>query len=320
MKKTNPLFTICMPVYKSEAYIKFAIEDLLRQTFSDFECLVIDDESPDNAFLVAKDTAGGDPRFVFIKNKKNLGVSATRNKGIERAKGKYILFLDSDDRFDYALLERVSQHITGECVPDVITWEFGQVGPSDEKIKVLEGWREAEIARNSKPTGGYSPKEIKEKIFQVNTGHMCVKAFNITYLKKIEQSFDTSIKFSEDALFSYVAICLARCVAVVDSDNILYFYRRDQPDSAMHTIDLSNQMSDQLRVINELSRTLKKHDLYKEYRGSFEEWMQSSMGAMIRRITSNYIDKRNILDAQIFGILHSKSWKITRLLRKNKMI
>lgn len=320
MKKTNPLFTICMPVYKSEAYIQFAIEDLLRQTFSDFECLVIDDKSPDNALSVAKETAAEDPRFVFMKNKKNLGVSATRNKGIEKAKGRYILFLDSDDRFDYGLLERISQQITEECSPDVITWEFGQVGPNEEKIKVLEGWREAEIARSSKPVGVYTPLEVKEKIFQVNINSMCVKAFRVAYLIDNNIKLSTSMKFAEDALFSHTATCLAKKIVAINDDSILYFYRRDQPDSAMHTIDMSSQMKDQLEAIRRLSQLLNSHDLYTTYQSSFNTWIYHGVGSIIHRITNNYKDNRNMIDAQIFSILRSRSWRITRLLRKNKAI
>ncbi len=91
----SPLISVILPVYNREKYIGEAINSLLNQTCQDFEIIVIDDASTDNSLSIIK--AYYDFRIKVIENKSNLGVSASRNRGIEISKGSYIAFLDSDD-------------------------------------------------------------------------------------------------------------------------------------------------------------------------------------------------------------------------------
>lgn len=91
----NPLVSVIIPVYNQELYIGEAISSILNQTFSDFELLVIDDASNDHTLARIQEYA--DTRLTVIKNIWNLGNSATRNRGISIAKGKYICVMDSDD-------------------------------------------------------------------------------------------------------------------------------------------------------------------------------------------------------------------------------
>jgi glycosyltransferase involved in cell wall biosynthesis len=90
-----PYFSIIIPVYNREKRIATAIESVLNQEFSDFELLIIDDASTDNTKAVV--TNYSDARISYHRNEQNLERCNSRNIGIERAKGKYICFLDSDD-------------------------------------------------------------------------------------------------------------------------------------------------------------------------------------------------------------------------------
>ncbi|WP_120190197.1 glycosyltransferase family 2 protein [Ammoniphilus oxalaticus] len=91
-----PKFTVVIPTYNREKYIKKAIRSVLKQTYKDFECIVVDDASTDNTPKIVKSFGN---RVKYVRHKKNLGGSAARNTGIAKAKGKYIAFLDSDDKF-----------------------------------------------------------------------------------------------------------------------------------------------------------------------------------------------------------------------------
>jgi glycosyltransferase involved in cell wall biosynthesis len=91
----SPRVTVVIPVYNREKYVGIAIDSILSQTFADFELLVIDDGSVDRSRDVV--LAYNDPRIRLVCNNTNLGVSATRNKGIQLARGEYLAFLDSDD-------------------------------------------------------------------------------------------------------------------------------------------------------------------------------------------------------------------------------
>jgi len=91
----HPKITVLMPVYNTERFVSAAINSILKQSFIDFEFLVLDDGSTDGT--VAKVEAFTDKRIRFIRNTKNKGVALTLNHGIELAKGKYIVRMDADD-------------------------------------------------------------------------------------------------------------------------------------------------------------------------------------------------------------------------------
>ena len=90
-----PLVSILMPVFKTAPYLREAMDSMLCQTFQDYELIVLDDCSPDNAEEIL-DTYD-DPRIVRYKGEKNVGLSNVLNVGIGMARGKYIARMDSDD-------------------------------------------------------------------------------------------------------------------------------------------------------------------------------------------------------------------------------
>lgn len=91
----TPLVSILMPVYNTAPYLREAMDSMLAQTFTDFELIVLNDCSPDNADEIL-DTYD-DPRIVRYKGEKNVGLSNVLNVGIEMAQGNYIARMDSDD-------------------------------------------------------------------------------------------------------------------------------------------------------------------------------------------------------------------------------
>jgi len=104
-KAGSPLVTVVTPAYNIAKYVGEAVDSVLRQTFHDFEYLVIDDGSDDNSIDVVKAHSGDDPRFRLVAGE-HRGLSAARNAGIREARGEYIAFLDGDDRWHPKFLER----------------------------------------------------------------------------------------------------------------------------------------------------------------------------------------------------------------------
>lgn len=93
----QPAVSVLMTVYNSEKYIARAIESILNQTFTDFEFIIIDDQSSDKTREIIEFYRQKDKRLVFFKNENNLGIIPNRNKLISLAKGKYIAWQDADD-------------------------------------------------------------------------------------------------------------------------------------------------------------------------------------------------------------------------------
>ena len=92
-----PKITVIMPAYKAAKTITYSIDALLSQTFKDIEVLVVDDFSPDDTYDVCMEKYKNEPRVIILRQEKNQGPAAARNRAIEEAAGDYITFLDSDD-------------------------------------------------------------------------------------------------------------------------------------------------------------------------------------------------------------------------------
>jgi glycosyltransferase involved in cell wall biosynthesis len=102
------MFSIVIPLYNKEKYIKRAITSVLDQTIQDFEIIVVNDGSTDNSTNIVKSIT--DNRIKLI-NQENQGVSVARNTGIENTKNEYIAFLDADDKWEPYFLEEIRKLI-----------------------------------------------------------------------------------------------------------------------------------------------------------------------------------------------------------------
>lgn len=111
----NPVISIIVPCYNQAQYLSETLLSVLNQDFQDWECLIINDGSPDNTEEVAKEWVAKDNRFKYLP-KPNTGVSDTRNYGIRQAKGEYILPLDSDDKIDNLYIKKALEVF--ETIPD----------------------------------------------------------------------------------------------------------------------------------------------------------------------------------------------------------
>ena len=94
---TMPQISIVVPAYKAEKTVGKTLESIRRQSFANWEALLINDCSPDGTLTLLETAAAADDRFRVYTNEKNSGVSYSRNRGVELARGEWIAFLDSDD-------------------------------------------------------------------------------------------------------------------------------------------------------------------------------------------------------------------------------
>ena len=116
-----PRVTIIVPCYKQAKYLPVTLTSVYAQTLTDWECLVIDDGSPDETGRIATEWTGRDARFYYHR-KENGGLSSARNFGLRLARGRYIQFLDSDDIIlpeklstQVMELDRIATHSVAFC-------------------------------------------------------------------------------------------------------------------------------------------------------------------------------------------------------------
>ena len=129
MKKLS----VIIPVYNGEKTLKRCIESVLKQKDEDIEIIIINDGSTDASDKIVQEYKEKNPKIISYYQKKNTGVADTRNYGIKKAKGKYILFLDADDYLDIHLYGLVKQYMEKDI--DLIKFKLQR---EDEKRNVIE--------------------------------------------------------------------------------------------------------------------------------------------------------------------------------------
>lgn len=119
-----PKFSIVIPIYNVEKYIKRCLDSVFNQTYKDFEVICVNDGCTDNSMDIVRDYK------TIVVDLEHVSVSEARNKGIEYATGEYILFLDSDDYWDNELLEKIDESTKNN--PDLVRFQVRKVTDSKE--------------------------------------------------------------------------------------------------------------------------------------------------------------------------------------------
>jgi glycosyltransferase involved in cell wall biosynthesis len=106
MKTKSPKVSIIMGAYNTEAYMRKAIQSILKQTYENFEFIIIDDCCTDGTMAIVQEYK--DPRIIIVRNEKNIGLTKSLNIGLAKAKGEYIARMDADD---IAMPDRIEEQV-----------------------------------------------------------------------------------------------------------------------------------------------------------------------------------------------------------------
>lgn len=133
MKKLS----IIIPVYNTEKHLKKCFDSIINQNNSEIEVVIVNDGSTDNSEVIIKEyTSKYKDVFTYYK-KDNTGVSDTRNFGVEKASGKYIMFLDSDDYIDKKLYDNIKKYIDEDI--ELIKYKMQRVDENDKILEIVPG-------------------------------------------------------------------------------------------------------------------------------------------------------------------------------------
>ncbi len=194
----KPFFSIVMPVYNVEKYLKQAVESVLSQTFTDFELLLVDDCSPDKSGALCDALAKEDERLRVMHLEKNSGVSEARNIGRRAAKGQYLMFMDSDDTVESALLSDVYASLQDNRAQVVV---FGM----SEDVYDAQGTLVSEKAVCCKECQFKAQQELRQFIMELEEstlyGYACNKFYDLAYLNSIDLDY-TEHALLEDLFFN----------------------------------------------------------------------------------------------------------------------
>lgn len=207
--------TIIVPVYNVELYIRDCLLSVCNQTYTDIECIIVNDATPDNSMAIVEDVLKfykGDVKFKVINHKKNQGLSAARNTGVSEAKGDYVFFLDSDDE----LMPEAIQLMVNKLV------SYNSVDFLVGGIKVV-GSNVCYLLKSNE----YLPSNIdvltdflKGKYYVMACGKLIKKGF----LEKYSINFVNGI-LHEDILYSFLLAYYAQNAIVMQQDVYIYKIR-----------------------------------------------------------------------------------------------
>lgn len=190
----KPQISIIVPVYNVEKYLRQCLDSIIAQTFTDWECILVDDGSKDNSGSICDEYAQKENRFRVI-HKENGGVSSTRNLGLSEANGNYICFLDSDDRMRPELLKTCIEKI-GDS--DVLIFGFERFGCRTDKM----------ILKDLKVSG---KEDCKSFLYELKENGETSEFFCFPWNKLYKRDllvnhsvlFPTDISLREDEIFAY---------------------------------------------------------------------------------------------------------------------
>lgn len=242
----EPKISIIVPVYKTENFLGRCIESIIRQNFTDFELLLINDGSPDNSGKICEEYAQKDSR-IRVFHKENGGVSTARNLGIVNAIGEYLTFVDSDD---YVSLDYLSRFLSSGANADMYIQGYQLVDTIKKRVKCCK-FEKSQFFRNIA-----EPFLLAEKNGVITSPY--VKLFKRKIVIDNNLKFDIRLKNGEDLVFVLTYLCFVQTVFV--SDFAGYFYVNHGGESlSKRFISFDEMQSQMFRVYGLRNQIIRKH-------------------------------------------------------------
>ena len=233
------LFSIIIPVYNVEKFLRECLDSVLYQTCTDWEAICVNDGSTDGSDAILNEYSAKDMRFNVI-NKVNGGLSSARNIGFDAAKGDYVLFLDSDDWLETNALEVLAANMDNE---DMLCFSGRRFFEADKSFQPSDQLQERHY-----PSGMeyYNDNALQRRDF----AFVCVvlRAYRRMFLLENRLSFKEGI-YHEDNLFTPLTCYYAHGVRTINE--CLYNYR--VRESSITTTENPKRLKDLMGTANDLA-------------------------------------------------------------------
>lgn len=218
---SNISISVLMPVYNSEKFLLETVQAVINQSYIDWELILVDDGSTDNSKEICTKLMNDDKRIKYIFQE-NLGVSHTRNVALENAKGKYIVFVDSDDLIheDYLkiLINSIEKSNSDVSVCNFIERKISNTGKIED------------ITREFYPKEVMEMSEMKDYIMDFGNSGLLNPLWNKIYKREIIENnnitFDEKVETGEDFIFNLQYFRKVKKISFI-KDSLYYYIRRN---------------------------------------------------------------------------------------------
>ncbi len=259
MKNRNQTkVSVIVPVYNAESYIEKCISSLLEQTFQDIEIIFVDDGSTDNSLNIIKGKQKQDSRIRFF-SQKNQYAGAARNKGLNEAVGKYILFLDADDFFEEDMIKDLYIQAEAKEADIVLCGAYRYDDRTGNAVE-QKHW----LRTDCFPSDVFSHKDMGDNLFIVTNNAVWNKLFNRQFI------IDNNIRFqtlhnTNDMYFMMLSLACAERITYIDHPYVYYrAYTFDNIQSKK-----KNHPLDFLKALEALKEALIARNVYPEIKEAF---------------------------------------------------
>ena len=246
---SKPLLTVAMAVYNGARFINETIENILNQTYKDYELLIIDDGSTDKSREIATYWAKKDHRIRLLFKEKNDGISVVRNISIQEARGKYLLMLDSDDLMEPNALEIAIKEAQEKDL-DVVLWYYDTFY-NNKKYKI------------NNPILKKDSIITKKDLLKL-PGFLWIRLFRTQYLKEKNISFPKGL--TKHDIPAHWKIITDLNVKISFIPKVLFHYRQ-HPFAISQKKDKS--LFSLIKIMDIVKDNLIKDHLYLEYKNEF---------------------------------------------------
>lgn len=289
--------TVVLTVYNTEDCLAACLDDILAQTFSDYELVCVDDGSTDGSADLLKLYAPRFSAFTLIQQE-NAGPAAARNVGMDCARGTYLMLLDSDDRFEPTLFEQLmdaaqrTQSDIAACRSDEFDHGSGKRRPAPWAI------REDLLPEGALEGRPFCASAAPACPFSAFMGWPWDKAYRTAFVREEGLAFPEQLPNAEDFPFVFLALCRARTVTVVD-DALIHHRVKRSGSTSNSRLDAPMSFYEGIEL---LKQELERSDAaWKELRWGFLNWAVNYACWNIESLPAGSPQRRQLVEALLQG-------------------
>lgn len=304
--------SVIIPVYNTSEYLEMCISSIINQTLNNLEIICVDDGSTDGSLDILEHFAEQDARISVIHRESASGSAAIpRNIGLSQAKGKYVIFLDSDDYFDCQMLEKM-YCCAEEKAADLVMCDCYVVSPVDGSLNNCE---KALHHKYITQDGVFSFRDIPDTIFQISNAAVWHRLISRDLLMSYQLQFQENVPVLDDIFFVNLLQVLANRIYILDEK--LVFYRETRPGG--QTTAIARHKESVYLAFSQLNKYLIKKGFYCQVKKSLQNWTLDTLTwwyyevkditferELFRLYRQHYFQELGLIDMKETDIYHNK--------------
>ena len=298
----RPFFSIVMPVYNTARYLPQAIESVLNQTFSEFELILMEDNSTDESYTICHRYAAMDMRIRLHRTLKNQGVSVARTKAVSLVRGKYCTFVDSDDWIEPNVLSEVYARVSATSA-DIVKYSV------EEEYYNAGGMLYGSRRFCLKDEDFFCESEVRNQVVPIWLAtlfaYLCNSFYNVDTLGVSQWIFSSSQKVGEDLMKNLEAFSSAKSLSCMSYCG--YHYAKRLNFSLSTTLPAERHYQDVISCLQTLQALMRKWRIESPTLWADIDYfyIKTVYQTLCRALSSG---KWEMAEYLLHNIQHSKEW------------